>query len=105
MSTECDDDDAASHNASGHLVGQIESRSQSPHEPMTDGEDEQDEPNKSKTAKTGLRIKLSLKPLRKSSRERKVRVNTFILLDEEAYEINSTHVIYSKLLENFVGSA
>lgn len=79
MLTECEDDEAVIHNASGPDIGQTESRSQSSHEHTADGEDEQDEPSKSKIAKAGLRIKLSLKPLRKSSRERKVRVNAFIL--------------------------
>jgi hypothetical protein len=71
--TECEDDEN-SQNASGPILDQNESGSQSPREPSAD-EDEQEELNKSKTAKAGLRIKLSLKPLRKSSRERKVRVS------------------------------
>jgi len=70
---ECEDDDT-SQNAGGKAMGQNESDDQSDDDEPVDTE----ELNKSKTMKGsggGLRIKLSLKPLRKSSRERKVRVN------------------------------
>ena len=70
--------------------GGAAARSQSPSERSFEAEDM----NKSKSSKGGgLRIKLSLKPLRKSSRERRAHVNVslhlFIHLDVLCFILTS----------------
>jgi len=63
---------------SSHVAGVNDSAPVSPH-PIIDQSDEEPEPeldsSKSKLPKSGLRIKLSLKPVRKSARDHKAHVS------------------------------
>jgi len=83
---ECDDDEndedeaeneSNCQDASSSVVGINDSASVSPHAAVDQSDEEPPEleSSKSKLPKSGLRIKLSLKPVRKSSREHKAPVS------------------------------